>query len=214
MDETRSRTSTSPVPNPFFYWNMVIPRRPHTPDEFSLEMKVDVERLRMEIILSQPASSQCDPSPRRAAADTGSEEPGTPQQSPAISTGSGEPGTPQQSPAIDTGSEKPGTPLKSPAISTGSGPEASRVETQMKEEIFPFETSIDGFLHSNFTSTEQESVLLHQQDVGVDDDEKETTNTFQQAAVREEFVSPTEKQQGTTAWATEQHKQFDRGRSL
>ena len=89
MDEKRSRTSTSPVPNPFFYQNMVIPRHPHTPDEFTLEMKVDVEGLRMEIILSQPASSECDPSPRRAAADTGSEEPGTPPQSPAISTGSG-----------------------------------------------------------------------------------------------------------------------------
>ena len=34
-------------------------------------------------------SSECDASPRRAAVDTGSEEPGTPQQSPAISTGSG-----------------------------------------------------------------------------------------------------------------------------
>ena len=52
-------------------------------------MKVDVEGLRMEIILSQPPSSECDPSPRRAAVDTGSEEPGTPTQSPAISTGSG-----------------------------------------------------------------------------------------------------------------------------
>ena len=49
----------------------------------------------------------------------------------------------------------------------------------------------------------------------VDDDEKETTATSQQAAVHEEFASPTEKrlQQGTTAWATEQNKQFDRGRS-
>ena len=63
MDEKRSRTSTSPVPNPFFYRNMVIPRHPNTPDEFTLEMKVDVEGLRTEIILSQPASSQCDPSP-------------------------------------------------------------------------------------------------------------------------------------------------------
>ena len=34
-------------------------------------------------------SSECDPSPRRAAVDTGSEEPGTPPQSPAINTGSG-----------------------------------------------------------------------------------------------------------------------------
>ena len=92
IDEKRSRTSTSPVPDPFFYQNMVIPRRPHTPDEFTLEMKVDVEDLRMEIILSQPASSQCDPSPRRAAVDTESEEPGTPPRSSAIGTGSEEPG--------------------------------------------------------------------------------------------------------------------------
>ena len=42
----------------------------------------------MEIILSQPASPQCDPLPRRAAADTESEEPGTPPRSPAIGTGS------------------------------------------------------------------------------------------------------------------------------
>ena len=120
MDEKRSCTRTSPVPDPFFYRNMVIPRRPHSPDEFTLEMKVDVEGLRMEILLSQPASSQCDPSPRRAAVDTGSKEPGTPPRSPAIGTGSEEPG-------------------------------ASRA---------PFKTSIDGFLDSNFTSTEQECVLL------------------------------------------------------
>ena len=63
---------------------------------------------------------------------------------------------------------------------------------------------------------EQECALLHQPDAGVDDDKKETTATSQQAAVREEFVSPPEKQkqQGTTAWATEQNKQFDRGRLL
>ena len=121
-------------------------------------------------------SSQRDPSPRRAAVDTGSEEPGTPPQSPAIGTGSGEPG-------------------------------ASRA---------PFKTSIDGFLNSNFTSMEQECALLHQPDVGVDIDEKETTATSQQAAAREGFVGSTEKrqQQRTTAWATEQDKQFGRGRLL
>ena len=32
MDEKPSRTITSPVPDPFFYRNMIIPRRPHTPD--------------------------------------------------------------------------------------------------------------------------------------------------------------------------------------
>ena len=72
---------------------MFNPRRPHTPDEFTLEMKVTVERLRAEIILSQPAPRlQCDPSPRQLpAVDTGSEEPGTLRRSPAIGTGSDEP---------------------------------------------------------------------------------------------------------------------------
>ena len=127
--------------------------------------------------------SQCDSSPRRAAVDTGSEEPGTPPQS--------------------------------PAISTGSGPGASRAETKImeEEEIFPFETSMDGFLRSNCTSTEQECIFL-QSDVGVNhnkvhpkvgmDDSNDATT--QQTAVREEFVSPTEKRQGTTAWATKQNK--------
>ena len=86
----------------------------------------------------------------------------------------------------------------------------------MEEEFFSYEASMDRFLNQNFPSTEQESALLHQQDVGVDDDDKETTTTTQEAAVRKEFVSPTEKQQqrGTTAWGTEQHKLFDRGRPL
>ena len=119
--------------------------------------------------LENSPSSECDPSPRRAAVDAGSEEPETPPKSPAISTGS---------------------------------PGASQAETQMEEEIFSFETSMDSFLRSNanFTGTEQESALLHQQDVGVDDDEKETTTTTQQAAVCKEFVRLTGKQQqrGTT----------------
>ena len=86
MDEKRSRISTSPVTNPFFYRSMVIPEHPHTPEEFSLQMKVDVEGLRMEIILSQPPSSEGDPSPRRAAVVMRSDEPGTPPHSPPIST--------------------------------------------------------------------------------------------------------------------------------
>ena len=184
MDEKCSRTSTSPVSNPFLYRNMVIPEHPHTPEEFHLRMKVDVEGLRMEIIFSQPSSSEGDTSPRRAA--------------------------------VDTGSEEPGTPTQSPAISKGSGPEAQQSETQMQGGIFPFEASTDGLLDKNITSTKQEEpALLCRQDVGVDDEEKETTST-QQAAVRKEFVSPTKKQRqrGTTAWGTEQHKLFDRGRLL
>ena len=118
--------------------------------------------------------------------------------------------------AVVTRSEEPETPPPSPAKFTESGPEASQKKTQMEDKIFSFEASTDGFLNQNFTSTEQESALLHQQDVGVDDNEKETTTTTQQAAVRKEFVSPTKKQQqrGTTAWGTEQHKLFDRGRLL
>ena len=129
-------------------------------------------------------ASECDPLPRRAA--------------------------------VVTRSEEPETPPPSPAKITGSGPEVSQVETQIEDNFFSFEASTDGFFNQNFTSTEQESALLHQQDVRVDDNEKETTTTTQQAAVRKEFVSFTKKQQqrGTTAWGTEQHKLFDRGRLL
>ena len=85
---------------------MVIPEHPHTPEEFNLQIKVDVEGLRMEIILSQPPSSECDPSPRRAAVDTGLEEPGTPPQSPAIGTRSG-PEAPQAETQIMEGEISP-----------------------------------------------------------------------------------------------------------
>ena len=134
-------------------------------------------------------ASECDLSPRHAAVITRSEELETPPKSPAIGTGLHRPGV---SPAIEADSP------------------------QTEESLFPLEASTDGFLNQNFTSTEQESALLHQQDVGVDDNEKETTTTTQQAAVRKEFVGPTKKQQqrGTTAWGTEQHKLFDRGRLL
>ena len=134
-------------------------------------------------------ASECDLSPRHAAVVTRSEELETPPKSPAIGTGLHRPGV-------------------SPAIEADS--------SQTERSLFPLEASTDGFLNQNFTSTEQESALLHQQDVGVDDNEKETTTTTQQAAVRKEFVSPTKKQQqrGTTAWGTEQHKLFDRGRLL
>ena len=92
-----------------------------------------------------------------------------------------------------------------------------------EEEIFPLETSMDGFLLSNCTSTEQECILLQsdvgingnkvQTEVGIDDRNDATT---QQAAARQAFARPTKmrQRQGTTAWAAEQNKQFDRGRSL
>ena len=137
-------------------------------------------------------SSQCDPSPQRAA--------------------------------VNTGSEEPGTPPRSPAIGTRSGLGVSRAENQMEEEeMFPFETSMDGFLHLNCTSTEQVCILLRsdvgingnkvQAEVGMDDSNDATT---QQAAACGEFARLTKmrQRQGTTAWAAEQNKQFDRGRSL
>ena len=103
-------------------------RHPHTPDEFTLEMKVYVERLRMKIVLSQPAPPQYDPLPRRAA----------------IGAGSGQPGT-------------------------------LRFETSTDKEGFvTLEISMDGYFNSNCTSPEQECVLL-QLDVGMDDDNKTTT---------------------------------------
>ena len=82
---------------------------------------------------------------------------------------------------------------------------------------------MDGFLRSNCTSTEQECILL-QPDVGVNDNKVQpevgmddsNDATTQKAAAREEFARLTKmrQRQGTAAWAAEQNKQFDRGRSL
>ena len=115
MDARRSRSNIVPVP--FFYRSMFNPRRPHPPDEFILEMRVDVERLRMKIALSQPAPSQYDSSPRRLlAVDTGSEGPGTLRRPPAFGTGLDEPGVSRAETSTDT------------------------------EEINPFRASVDVFL--------------------------------------------------------------------
>ena len=117
--------------------------------------------------------------------------------------------------AVDTGSEEPGTPPRLPAIGTGSGPGVSQPETQIMEEgdIFPFETSMDGFLRSNCTSTEQEYILLHQSDIGVDDNDEATASRVQAGAREESARLPIGQQQGMTAWPTDQNRQFDRGRS-
>ena len=90
IDSQRFRTN---LVSESFYSKLYNPRWPHTLDEFPLEMRVDVDRLRMKIVISQPAPPlQCDPSPRRLpAVNAGSEEPGTPRRSPAIGTESNEP---------------------------------------------------------------------------------------------------------------------------
>ena len=91
-----------------------------------------------------------------------------------------------------------------------------------EEEIFPFETSMDGFLRSNCTSTEQEYILL-QSDVGVNDNKVQpevvmddsNDATTRQATAREESARiPNDQQQEMTAWSTDQNRQFDRGISL
>ena len=129
-------------------------------------------------------ASECDLSPRHAAVVTRSEELETPPKSPAISTGLDRPGI---SPAFEADSP------------------------QTEESLSPFEANMDDLL-DKVTSTEQvEPALLHQQHVGVDDNEKETT---QQAAVREESARPTIRQLWTTASSTQQSKQFDRGRLM
>ena len=76
MDARRSRTNL--VSERFFYKNMFNSRRPHTSDEFTLEMRVDVDILRKGIFLSLPKSPlQCDASPRLLPAiGAKSDEPG------------------------------------------------------------------------------------------------------------------------------------------
>ena len=131
------------------------------------------------------AASECDLSPRHAAVVTRSEKLETPPKSPAIGTG-----------------------LKRPGVSPAFEADAPQTD----ESLFPFEASTDVFLDKNVTSTKQEEpALLCQQDVGVGDGEKETTTT-EQAAAREESARPTIRQLRTTAWSTQQSKQFDRGR--
>ena len=179
MDAKRFRTS---LVSETIYSKLFNLRWPHTPDEFTLEMRADVERLRMDIIFSQPAPPpQSDPSPRRL---------------PAVDKGSEEPGTPRRSPAIDTGSDEPGV---------------SRAKTQSteREEVVPLQASVDVVLLFNCTSPEQECILF-QPNVGVDDNNKAITSKVKVGA-REEFAGlPIGRQQRETA-STEQSKQFDPG---
>ena len=91
-------------------------------------------------------ASECDLSPRHAAVVTRSEKLETPPKSPAISTGLDRPGV-------------------SPVF------EADTLQTD--ESLFPFEASTEDLLDKNVTSTKQEEpAVLHQQHVGVDDNEK------------------------------------------
>ena len=77
MDAQRFRTGFDSEP---LYSKLYNPRWPHTQAEYTLEMDVEVERLRMEILLSQPAPLlQCGSSPRRSLAiGMRLDEPGAP----------------------------------------------------------------------------------------------------------------------------------------
>ena len=127
-------------------------------------------------------ASECDLSPRHAAAVTRSEELETPPKSPAIGTGLHRPGV---SPAIEADSP------------------------QTEESLFPPETSMEAFLNFNFLRPEQECTL-HQPDIGVEYNDEATSKL--QAGAREESARPPIRQLRTTAWSTQQSKQFDRGR--
>ena len=63
-----------------FYTGLYNPRRPPTPDQYTVNMKLEVETLRLEILLSQPLTPpQFDISPRRSpAAGTGFNKPRVP----------------------------------------------------------------------------------------------------------------------------------------
>ena len=88
-------------------------------------------------------------------------------------------------------------PLRSPALGTGSDePGVSRAETlsSEREGMFPLQASVDVFLYVSCTSLDQEdTIILLQPDVGVDDEAKAITS--QKAATREEFARPSKKQQ-------------------
>ena len=95
------------------------------------------------------------------------------------------------------------SPRRSPAVGTESDePGVLRAESQSakREGIFPFQASVDGFLHVSCTSPKQECILLQ-------------LTSSQQAAAHEEFARPSKKQQQQrmTVWTTEQRKQFDLG---
>ena len=127
--------------------------------------------------------SEYDLSPRHAAVVTRSEELETPPKSPAIGTGLNRPGV---SPAIEANSP------------------------QTEESLFPPETSMEDFLNFNFLSPEHECTL-HQPGIGAEYNDEATSKL--QAGAREESARLLiRQQQRTTAWSTQQNKQFDRGR--
>ena len=105
------------------------------------------------------------------------------------------------------------SPRRSPAVCTGSDesglPHAETQQTTEREGIFPFQASVDGFLHVDCTrSPDQEGTNLLQADVVV-----KPEATTAQAAAREDFARPPKnrQQRRVIAWGAEKTKQFDPG---
>ena len=145
-------------------------------------MRVDVERLRMEIDLPQP-------------------EP--PQQSYL---------SPRRLPGVDTGSEEAGTPRRSPAIGTASDePGVSRGETQSteREEIISLQANVDVLfalqLHKPGAGVHSVSTRRRGR-------RQRRSNNFKSTSRRSQGVCWTADWPATTRDAsTEQSKQFDPG---
>ena len=78
MDAQRFRIGFDLEP---FHSKLFNPRWPHSPEEHKVDTNVEIERLRLEILLLQPVPSpQDDLLPRRSpAVGTGLEEPGLPR---------------------------------------------------------------------------------------------------------------------------------------
>ena len=75
--ETLRRMHAGYGPEPY-YTGLFNPRRTHTPEEFTLDLKVEVESLRMEVLLSKPLPPPIYNLPPRRSSAAGTElnEPG------------------------------------------------------------------------------------------------------------------------------------------
>ena len=113
--------------------------------------------------------------------------------------------------AVVTRSEKLETPPKSPAIGTGLDrpgvSPAFEADSPQEESLFSSETRMEAFLNLNFLSPEQECTF-HQPDIGVQYSDEATSKL--QAGAREKSARPTIRQLRTTAWSTDESKQFMR----
>ena len=130
------------------------------------------------------SSSECDTSPRRAAVDTGSEEPGTPTQSPAISKGLG--------------------PEAQQAETQMHG-EIFSFEERM-------DGLLDKNVRS--TKQEEPALLCQQDVGVDDEEKETTTTTKPADVRKFVSPTEKQQQKRMATWSTDESKQFDRGRLM